>query len=215
MPAGSKARVRSSGWKDELHIFLDARLVARVAALAFDLGPARLTVPSLDGLDLPQLRAATGAVDAELTAGAAGGRLAAESLANVLAVHLIRHILAPRRLARRPDGALPRGRLRAVVEYIEDHLDDGLSLEKMAAVSRLSTYHFDRQLKRATGRPPYQYVIMRRVERAKQLLEGGGNLPLAQVAARSGFADQSQFSHHFKRLASVTSGRFRMHTRIS
>ena len=100
-----------------------------------------------------------------MTAGAAGGRLAAESLANVLAVHLIRHVLAPRRPARRPDGALPRGRLRAVVEYIEDHLDDGLSLEKMAAVARLSTYHFAHQFKRATGLPPYQYVIMRRVER--------------------------------------------------
>jgi AraC family transcriptional regulator len=207
--------VRSSGCKDELHLWLGSGLVARVATEAFDLDPARLTVPPLDGLNLPHLRAAMGAVDAELTAGAAGGRLAAESLANVLAVHLIRHILAPRRPARRPDGALPRGRLRAVVEYIEDHLDDGLSLEKMAAVARLSTYHFAHQFKRATGLPPYQYVIMRRVERAKQLLEGGGNLPLAQVAARSGFADQSQFSHHFKRLASVTPGRFRMHTRIS
>jgi hypothetical protein len=50
-----------------------------------------------------------GAVDAELTAGGAGGRLAAESLANVLAVHLIRHILAPRRPERGRDGALPRG----------------------------------------------------------------------------------------------------------
>jgi hypothetical protein len=64
MPAGSKARVCSSGWKDELHIFLDARPVARVTAEAFDLDPARLTVPPLDGLNLPHLRAAMGAVDA-------------------------------------------------------------------------------------------------------------------------------------------------------
>ena len=48
-------------------------MVARVAAEAFDLDPARLTVPPLDGLDLPHLRAAMGAVDAELTAGGAGG----------------------------------------------------------------------------------------------------------------------------------------------
>jgi AraC family transcriptional regulator len=108
MSAGSKARVRSSGCKDELHLWLESGLVARVATEAFDLDPARLTVPPLDGLNLPHLRAAMGAVDAELTAGGAGGRLAAESLANVLAVHVIRHILAPRRPARRPDGALPR-----------------------------------------------------------------------------------------------------------
>jgi AraC family transcriptional regulator len=214
IPAGSPARVRSSGCKDELHIWLESGLVARVATEAFDLDPARLTVPPLDGLNLPHLRAAMGAVDAELTAGAAGGRLAAEWLANVMAVHLIRHILAPRRPARRPDGALPRGRLRAVVEYIEDHLDDGLSLEKMAAVARLSTYHFAHQFKRATGLPPYQYVIMRRVERAQQLLRNG-DLSLAEIAARAGFSDQSVFCRHFKRLVGVTPGRFRMHTRIA
>ncbi|MBV8316002.1 MAG: hypothetical protein JOZ53_13755, partial [Planctomycetaceae bacterium] len=114
VPAGSPARWRSSGRKDSLHIFLEPGLVARVAAEAFGLDPARLTVPPLDGLDLPHLRAAMGAVDAELTAGGAGGRLAAESLANVLAVHLIRHVLAPRRPARarrRPAaGATPRCR---------------------------------------------------------------------------------------------------------
>src|SRR6516162_9999436 len=131
VPAGSPAWVRSSGHKDELHIFLQAGLVTRVAAEAFDLDPARLTVPPLDGLDLPHLRAAMGAVGAELTAGGAGGPLAAESLANVLTVHLIRHLSAPRRPERRRDGVLPRGRLRAVVEYIEGHLDAGPTLGQM------------------------------------------------------------------------------------
>ena len=62
------------------------------------------------------------------------------------------------------DGALPRGRLRAVVECIEEHLDAGTTLEQMAAVARLSPYHFARQFKPATGLPPHQYVIARRVQ---------------------------------------------------
>src|SRR5262245_26291813 len=126
VPAGSPAMWRWSGSFDWLLIFQEPGLVARVAAEAFDLDPARLTVPPLDGLDLPQLRAAMSAVDAELTTGGAGGRLAAESLANVLAVHLLRHVLAPRRPERRRDGVLPRGRLRAVVDYVEEHLDASL-----------------------------------------------------------------------------------------
>jgi AraC family transcriptional regulator len=150
-----------------------------------------------------------------LTAGAAGGRLAAESLANVLAVHLIRHVLAPGQPARRPDGALPRGRLRAVVEYIEDHLDAGLSLAKMAAVARLSAYHFARQFRAATGLPPHPFVLARRVDRAKRLLQGGDSASLAQVAARAGFSDQSQFARHFKRLVGATPGRFRTPARIA
>ena len=189
-------------------------MVARVAAEAFDLDPARMIVPPLDGLDLPQLRAAMSAVDAELTAGV-GGRLAAESLANVLAVHLIRHVLAPRRPARGRDGALPRGRLRAVVECIEEHLDAGTTLEQMAAVARLSPYHFARQFKPATGLPPHQYVIARRVDRAQQLLQPDGDLCLAEIAARAGFSDQSQFSHLFKRVVGVTPRQFRKFARIA
>src|SRR5262245_13001601 len=214
VPAGSPARVRSSGCKDELHLFLEPGLVARVAAEAFDLDPARLTVPPLDGLDLPQLRIPMLAVGAELTAGA-GGPLAAESLANVLAVHLLRHVLAPRQPARRRVGTLPRAKLRAVVEYVEEHLDGSPSLEQMAAVARLSPNYFVSQFKRATGLPPHQYVILRRVERARQLLETETELSLAEVAAHAGFSDQSQFSHHFKRIVGVTPGQFRTRVRTA
>ncbi len=209
VPAGSQALWRWGGLKDSLHIYLEPELVVRVAAESFGLDPARLTVPPLDALDFPRLRAAMGAVDAELTTGGAGGPLAAESLANVLVVHLLRHVLAPRQPERERDGALPRGRLRAVVEYIEEHLDAGPTLEQLAAVARLSPYHFARQFKAATGLPPHQYIIARRVERAKQFLQGGGDVSLAEVAAQAGFSDQSQFSHHFKRLVGVTPGQFR------
>jgi AraC family transcriptional regulator len=215
VPAGSPALWRWHGSKDSLHIYLEPGLVARVAGEAFGLDPARLTVPPLDGLDLPALQAAMRAVDTELTADGAGGPLAAESLANVLAVHLIRHVLAPRRPARGPNGALPRGKLRAVVEYIEEHLDASPTLEQMAAVARLSPYHFARQFKAATGLPPHEYVIARRVERAKQFLQGGADLSLAEVAAQAGFSDQSQLTRHFKRLIGVTPGQFRMSARTA
>jgi AraC family transcriptional regulator len=214
VPAGTPSRGRWSGRVDMLHIYLEPGLVTRVAAEAFDLDPARLVLPPLDALDLPHLRTAMGAVNAELIAGGAGGRLVSESLAHVLAVHLIRHVLAPWRPARGHDGTLPRGRLRAVVEYIEEHLDAGLTLEQMAAVAHLSVYHFARQFKAATGLPPHQYVIARRVERAKGLLQVGTNLSLALVAAHAGFSDQSQFCQHFRRVVGVTPGQFRKSTGI-
>jgi AraC family transcriptional regulator len=213
VPAGMRGRVRWSGGFDWLHIYLEPGRVARVAAEACDLDPARLTIPPLDAPDLPHLRAAMSAVDSELTTGGAGGPLAAESLANILAVRLIRHLSAPRRPERGRDGALPRNKLRAVVEYVEEHLDAGPTLERMAAVARLSAYHFARQFKTATGLPPHQYVIRRRVDRARQLLQAGTDLSLAEVAADAGFSDQSQFSHHFKRLVGATPGQFRMSAR--
>jgi AraC family transcriptional regulator len=135
-------------------------------------------------------------------------------LANVLAVHLIRHVSSPRTPGSGRDGTLPQSRLRAVVEYIEGHLDVGPSLAEMAAVARLSPYHFARQFRAATGLPPHQYIIARRVERAKHLLQARTELSLAQVAARAGFSDQGQLSHHFKRHVGVTPGRFRAPARI-
>ena len=110
---------------------------------------------------------------------------------------------------------LPRGRLRAVVEYIEEHFDGGPTLAQMAAVVGLNPYHFARQFKAATGLPPHQYVILRRVERAKQLLHAGTDLSLTEVALRASFSDQSQFTHHFKRLVGVTPGQFRLSARIA
>jgi AraC family transcriptional regulator len=213
VPAGSPAWWRWGRHSDSLHVFLHQGLVGRVAAEAFDLDPARVSVPPLDGLDLPPLRTAMLAVNDELTAGGSGGRLAAESLANLLAVHLLRNASSPRATCQ-TCGGLPRGRLRAVVEYIEEHLDADLTLNRIAAVAHLSVYHFARQFKASTGLPPHQYIIDRRVERAKLLLEGNDELPLAEVAVSAGFSDQSQFSHHFKRLVGVTPGQFRMSARI-
>jgi AraC family transcriptional regulator len=80
----------------------------------------------------------------------------------------------------------------------------------LAAVARLSAYHFERQFKGAVGLPPHQYVIMRRVECAKELLQAGTDLSLAVVAARAGFSDQSQFTHHFKRVVGVTPAQFQI-----
>ena len=154
-------------------------------------------------------------MDAELAAGGAGGRLAAEALATVLAVQLLRQVLAPRRPSHGRDGPLPRGTLRAVVDYIEAHLDAGLTLAQLAAAAHRSPYHFARQFKAATGMPPHQYVIAPRVARAQALLHPDRDLALAEIAARVGFSDQSQFSHHFKRLVGVTPRHFRTSTSIA
>jgi AraC family transcriptional regulator len=215
VPAGVPSQLRCRGFKASFHVFLEPGLLGRVAAEAFDLDPARLEAPPLDNMDLPPLRATMAAVAAELASDGAGGPLAAESLANVLAVHLLRHLSDPGRLERGRDGVLPRGRLRAVVEYIEAHLDAGPTLAQLAAVARLSVYHFAWQFKAATGLPPHQFVIARRVERARQLLQAETDLSLVEVALRAGFSDQSQFSRHFKRLVGVTPGQFRMSARIA
>jgi AraC family transcriptional regulator len=214
VPAGSSVLARWQGSKDSLLIYLEPSLVTRVAAESFELDPTRTEVPPLVGLNVPELRSAMLAVDAELRAGSVGGSLMVESLANVLAVHLIRHTTGAQRLPASGDGVLPRRKLRTVIDYIMENLGGSPTLEQMAAVVHLSPYHFARQFKAATGLPPHQYVIARRVERAQHLLRGDGELGLAEVALRAGFPDQSHFSLHFKRIVGVTPRQFRISTRM-
>jgi AraC family transcriptional regulator len=103
---------------------------------------------------------------------------------------------------------LPKYKLRAVIDYIREHLDAELSLDHLAAVTHLSPYHFARLFKNSTGLPPHQYVVARRVERAKELLRQRDGLSLADVAVEVGFSSQSHFTRHFKRLVGVTPRRF-------
>jgi AraC family transcriptional regulator len=84
-----------------------------------------------------------------------------------------------------------------------------------SAVARLSPYFFARQFKRATGLPPHQYALARRVDRAKQPLQTGSDFSLAEVASHARFSNQSQFSHHFKSLVGVTPGQFRTRARTA
>jgi AraC family transcriptional regulator len=120
----------------------------------------------------------------------------------------LQHTPINEELVRKSRGLSPR-RLKAVLVYIRDRLDDALTLRDLAAIAHLSPYHFARRFKESTGLPPHRYIIARRIERAKHLLRGEEELSLAQVAAQTGFWDQGHFTRHFKRLVGVTPKRYR------
>jgi AraC family transcriptional regulator len=203
IPAGQPSQWRWRGASESTHILLDPQLLARVAAEALDLNPDRVELPPFCGLSHPALQAAVLGLAVELKEGGPGGSLLAASLGNVLAVHLLRQFAGAPADAH-AGAVLPRHKLRAVLDYIHDHLDAELSLDHLAAAAHLSPYHFARLFRNSTGLPPHQYVIARRVERAKELLGRRDLLPLALVAVETGFSSQSHFTRHFKRLVGVT-----------
>ncbi len=132
-------------------------------------------------------------------------RLLADSLMAALAMRAAQRF-APPAVERQPD--LSRSRSRRVIEYIEAHLDQDLTLAELAGVACLSPCHFSRSFKHDTGVGPQRYTVQRRVERAKALLRRGDN-GLAGIAAAVGFADQSHFTAAFRRETGMTPGRFR------
>jgi AraC family transcriptional regulator len=97
---------------------------------------------------------------------------------------------------------LSRPQLRRVTDFIEAHLDDDLSLRRLAPVAGLGLSHFKLLFRGSTGLPLHQYVIRRRVERARQLL-AEGELPMSLVALEAGFTHQSHMARHMRRLLGV------------
>ena len=211
VPAESSVLVRWQGTRDVIVIYLDPSIVARVATESFEFDSTRTVVRPFYSLSAPALRSVMLTVYDELRGGGGEGvQLLVESLATILSVHLIRHIVGSHRLPPSADGVLPRSKLHTVIEYIMEDLEGSPTLGQMAAVANLSPYHFARQFKAATGLAPHQYVISRRIERAQNLLRTDDELGLGEVALRVGFSDQSKFSFHFKRIVGVTPRQFRI-----
>jgi len=214
LPPGVESRWRwrnTFDWTRSTHYQLSPALVVKVAEEAFDLDPARVHFPvRYYDRSSPEMIDTLTALRREVISGGPGGRLCAESLANVLVVQLIRRMSnrqGANGVLRGSGGRLARHTLLAVEEYIDAHLDQSIALADLAAVARLSEFHFARLFKQTTGLPPHQFVIHQRVERVKRLI-AAGRLSLAQIAGDVGFSDQSQLSRHFKRLVGVTPKRF-------
>ncbi len=134
---------------------------------------------------------------------ATGGKLYADTMAIALATHLVYHYCAYKPTPQLSSGRLSQPQLKRVTEYIDEHLAEDLSLAELAGVVSLSPFHFARLFKASVGIAPHQYHIRCRITRAKQrLLEK--ELSIAQIALVVGFASQSHFNYHFKRLVGLT-----------
>lgn len=91
-------------------------------------------------------------------------------------------------------------------DYIAAHHDRSITLGELARLVSLSPFHLNRVFTREVGMPPHAFQTQVRVAAAKKLILSG--LPLAVVAATTGFADQSHFIRHFKRLMKITPGEY-------
>lgn len=144
----------------------------------------------------------------EILNGGLAGKLYTQSLASVLAVHLLRHYSGLANKPVVPDGALDTLKLNSLKDFIEEHIAEDLTIVKMAAVVHTSQFHFARAFKAATGQPPHRYVTVRRMERAKSLLSVT-RLSVAEVAYRVGFYNTSHFSASFRKFTGTTPKRYR------
>ncbi|WP_191485619.1 helix-turn-helix domain-containing protein [Pseudomonas sp. FEN] len=134
-------------------------------------------------------------------------RLLGSSLAHELLDHTLLNQVGLRQ-GLRLKGGLAAHQRRLLAEYIDSRLDQPLSLGELAGLCALSEYHFARMFRQSFGLAPHQYVLARRLERARVLLRGGVQ-PLGEIALACGFASASHFSNRFRQILGATPGEYR------
>ena len=145
---------------------------------------------------------------AELKAEGFASRIYVESLANQLAIHLLRSYSSAKKLPEDPSGRLPRYKLQRATDFINDNLREDLTLERISEALSMSPYHFAHLFKQSVGLAPHRYIIERRMERAKSLLRET-ELSIKQIGHQVGYSHPSHFSMVFHRFTGQTPHRYR------
>jgi AraC family transcriptional regulator len=204
LPAGCDMHVSYRGLKQYRFLNLACNF-SRLEHAAISAGlsfPKYGLPPSQSAQADPQTLSLSQALIAELQS-EYGMPLLVDTLTLALSVQVLRRMTATAIQPRRFVSGLAPTILRRVTDYMHEHLHDPLSLQALADVAGLSTYHFCRMFKQSTGMPPHQYLAHIRIERAKRMLLQTG-LSIGDIAFDTGFGSFSQFSHVFKKQAHCT-----------
>jgi AraC family transcriptional regulator len=207
-PAGTPFYARWDGDDHYLQIRITSCFIQQVAKEALAMNSDRLEL-------LPEFRTRDSRIEsigllllAELQQENLGRQLYVESLANVLAVHLLRQYAATTSVLPIYEGGLPPRQLLQVLDYMNDHLNQNIKLSDLASLLDMSQFHFSHLFKQAIGTSPYQYLLQQRIERAKQLLKQTDQ-SITDIALLCGFNSHSHLSKQFRQLTGITPKAYR------
>jgi AraC family transcriptional regulator len=132
----------------------------------------------------------------------------AEALSLVLMHELIRLERTASTAAKPLRGGLPMWQQKRVVEFIEEHLAEEVSLAALAGLVDLSPYHFARAFKKSLGAPPHRYHMARRMHHASRLLQKPA-LSVTEIGVQTGFRETSSFTRAFRKFTGLTPTEYR------
>ena len=205
LPADHESRWIVGGDQHFMHLYFDAEQLAPLALRLLNREPRDLALPELTFVADPRLvrpLLAMAALDwrdpqARLQANA----LCHETLAQLLLVH------AGRAAGMRPRGGLAPAARRRIDDWIEAHLDQPISVGRLAAQAALSEHHFAHMFRASFGMTPHAWVLQRRMVRAKALLHGAASLE--QIARACGLSSAAHLVRRFRAAMGITPGAYR------
>jgi AraC family transcriptional regulator len=143
-----------------------------------------------------------------LSARTAGNAKRVAAFAHLLAIHIAEKYTNV--ALHRPEyrGGLPIARLRKIEDYVRAHPAESISIEMLSELAELSSFHFSRVFKQATGMTPLQFVTRERVLQAQQLIRETSH-SLIEIALEVGYTSPSHFAQVFRRTVGLAPTQFR------
>jgi AraC family transcriptional regulator len=208
-PANMPASYRAEGDDLFLNVQIPTEFLRSIAQEAVELDPDRLELTTEFRVRDPQLEQTLMLLRTELHKGGGWvGRLYVESLANILAVHLLREYSTTQPQIILYEGGLGDRKILQISDYIQAHLDQDIKLADLAEVTGISQFHFSRLFKQSMGISPHQYLLQQRVEQAKYLLKNS-KMAIAEIALQCGFNSQSHLGKSFRDITGITPSNYR------
>lgn len=210
VPVGTdESKVELDGAMECLHLYLPPTLLERSALEGYDIDPARTELAYAGGFADPILFQIGAACRSLLGRGAQPtDRLFVDGMQMALAAHLFGNYSTDHWQPPTKAPTLDAKRLQRVLNFIEARLADDISLDDLAAEACLSSFHFARLFRDATGLTPHRYVIDRRIQAARDKL-ALDHSSLTEIALDTGFGSQANFIRVFRKATGLTPGQYR------
>ncbi|MEM8750798.1 MAG: AraC family transcriptional regulator [Pseudomonadota bacterium] len=210
---------KSTGWRcDEavevVHFYLDHEILLKIAKEEFGIDTRHLEIIDALGVDDEFIRRLFNLVQHEIRFPGQRNRIMLDSFDIVLACHLLRcysNIGSRGVPGSGVDEAMQEEEKEAMErarEFIAENLNKPISMGDVAAQVGMTEFNFSRIFKWATGITPHQYLLDRRLAKARDMLTYSTE-PLSAIAYDCGFSSQSHFTSTFGRRMGITPGEYR------
>jgi AraC family transcriptional regulator len=195
--------------EEVLHLFLPARPFSSLSSDDMP-DPGSQSLRYLADIQDELIRQIGLAILSEMVSETAAGRMLVETSALALSARLAHSYAEPASV--KPHGSrsqrLDEKRLRRVLDYVAQHLDEDITIAQLASVACLSPFHFARMFRASMDVAPHRYVSEQRLESAMALL-AAGERSLSDIALGCQFSSQASFSRAFRRATGATPGEYR------
>ncbi len=208
MPAGVRSEWSIEAPFKFMHLYFDQAEFDRIALESYDIDPNLVELEDVAFQSDPVIEQLFRQVILPLDWQNPADRMSLSHAGQLLIQHLFRCYSNKNAEPEFVRGGLSPFITKRVKDYIEEALDQGLVVEDLAAIAELSPFHFTRMFQLTMGVSPHQYVLSRRVQKAKDLL-GDTHNTLSAIAFQCGFSSQSHLTTRFRRATGLTPSKFR------